>query len=373
MTENRDPNWKAGENTAERIEDLVKTGGSPIGLDVGTSKIAAARRAGKEVQTAMQLNAFLPVPYAPMTERTIQQQSDVSYFRDGDELMIYGSACERFANMFNADTARPMADGLLNPKEKNALPVLEAILHMLVPKARTQGEILAFSVPAAPEGREAQLTYHVATLRRLFEGMGYRSVAINEGLAVIFSELEDNNFTGIGISCGGGLCNGTLAYLSIPSIMFSIPKGGDYIDQAVGSVINEHATRAKVLKEEHLDLSRSPKDKLERALHIYYEDLVRTQKKAPRGLRDLPEKTGEAMGLITDAIEALQREDKEVLWGSMIKQTIMRKKPSFNESYYGYKTFSRMLEDAAKHGILELKKDAKSRSYIVEPVGEVAP
>jgi uncharacterized LabA/DUF88 family protein len=106
---------------------------------------------------------------------------------------------------------------------------------------------------------------------------------------------------------------------------------------------------------------------------IYYEDLVRTQKKAPRGLRDLPEKTGEAMGLITDAIEALQREDKEVLWGSMIKQTIMRKKPSFNESYYGYKTFSRMLEDAAKHGILELKKDAKSRSYIVEPVGEVAP
>jgi uncharacterized protein (TIGR00288 family) len=104
---------------------------------------------------------------------------------------------------------------------------------------------------------------------------------------------------------------------------------------------------------------------------IYYEDLVRTQKKPSRGLRDLPEKTGEAMSLITDAIEALQREDKEVLWGSMIKQTIMRKKPSFNESYYGYKTFSRMLEDAAKHGIVELKKDAKSRSYIVEPLAEV--
>ncbi len=106
---------------------------------------------------------------------------------------------------------------------------------------------------------------------------------------------------------------------------------------------------------------------------IYYEDLVRTQKKPSRSLRDLPEKTGEAMSLITDAIEALQREDKEVLWGSMIKQTIMRKKPSFNESYYGYKTFSRMLEDAAKHGIVELKRDAKSRSYIVEPVGEVSP
>jgi len=104
---------------------------------------------------------------------------------------------------------------------------------------------------------------------------------------------------------------------------------------------------------------------------IYYEDLVRTQKKPVRGIRNLPEKTAEAFALITDAMEALQREDKEVLWGSMIKQTIMRKKPSFNEGYYGYKTFSRMLEDAAKNGILELKRDAKSRSYIVEPAGEV--
>jgi actin-like ATPase involved in cell morphogenesis len=56
--------------------------------------------------------------------------------------------------------------------------------------------------------------------------------------------------------------------------MFSIPKGGDYIDQAVGAVVNEHATRVKVHKEEGLDLSRPPKDKFEKALHIYYEDLV---------------------------------------------------------------------------------------------------
>jgi actin-related protein len=99
-------------------------------------------------------------------------------------------------------------------------------------------------------------------------------VAINEGLAVVFSELEDENFTGIGISCGGGMCNGTLAYLSIPSIMFSINKGGDFIDRSVGSVVSEHATRVKVTKEEGLDLSRAPRDKFEKALRIYYEDLV---------------------------------------------------------------------------------------------------
>jgi cell division ATPase FtsA len=99
-------------------------------------------------------------------------------------------------------------------------------------------------------------------------------MAINEGLAVIFAELEQHNFTGIGISCGGGMCNATLAFLSIPSIMVSLPKAGDFIDRSVGDAVGEHATRVKVIKEEGFELSKQPKDKLEKALHIYYEDLV---------------------------------------------------------------------------------------------------
>jgi hypothetical protein len=275
MDERKDHLWKVAQEAEERIDDLVKAGANPAGIDVGTSKIVAARRKGKEIETASQLNAFIPVPYSRFTE-TILGQNDISYYRDGDELIIFGGATERFANMFNAECRRPMADGLLNPREKNAMPVLEAILATLVPKARVSGDILAFSVPAAAPGREAELTYHEATLRRHFEGMGYKAVATNEGLAVIFSDLEDNNFTGIGISCGGGMCNVALAFLSIPSIMFSIPKGGDYIDASAGAVMAEHATRVKVLKEEVLDLSRQPRDKYEKALHIYYDDLVLT-------------------------------------------------------------------------------------------------
>jgi hypothetical protein len=267
--------WKVAHDTQEQLEDLVKAGTAPIGLDAGTSKVVAARRRGKDVETAAQLNAFIPVPYSRFTE-TILGQNEISYYRDGEELIIYGSATEKFANMFNAECRRPMSDGILNPREKAALPVLEAILQNIVAKARVPGEVLAFSVPAAVEGKEAELTYHEATLRRFFEGMGYKAVAINEGLAVIFAELEKDNFTGIGISCGGGMCNATLAYLSIPSIMFSIAKGGDFIDRSVGSVVGEQATRVKAIKEERLDLSRAPKDKIEKALHIYYEDLVDT-------------------------------------------------------------------------------------------------
>lgn len=102
---------------------------------------------------------------------------------------------------------------------------------------------------------------------------------------------------------------------------------------------------------------------------IYYEDLIRTAKKAVPA-PNLPEKLAEAFGLLTDALDAMQREGHEVFWSSLVKQTIMRKKPSFNESYYGYKTFSKLLEDAAKHKVVDLKRDPKSRTYVVAPFGE---
>ena len=117
MAENKDHLWKAPEESADKIEDLVKGGSHPVGIDVGTSKVVVSKRGGKEVACQAQLNAFIPVPYSPVTERTIQQQSDIHYYRDGDEIVIFGSATERFANMFNAEARRPMADGLLNPKE----------------------------------------------------------------------------------------------------------------------------------------------------------------------------------------------------------------------------------------------------------------
>jgi hypothetical protein len=59
------------------------------------------------------------------------------------------------------------------------------------------------------------------------------------------------------------------------------------------------------------------------------------------------------------------RENKDVLWGSMIKQTMKRKKPSFNESYFGYSTFSELLQDAEKKGLIKLRKDQRSGSLIV--------
>ncbi len=97
---------------------------------------------------------------------------------------------------------------------------------------------------------------------------------------------------------------------------------------------------------------------------IYYEDVWRDSAKAPQ-LAGLTKKAAEAFSLMVESIQALVRENKDVLWGSMIKQTMQRKKPSFNEGYYGYSTFSELLEDAERKNIIKLKKDQRSGTYIV--------
>ena len=109
---------------------------------------------------------------------------------------------------------------------------------------------------------------------------------------------------------------------------------------------------------------------------IFYEDLVRPATVVtvvdPQ-VHHLSPKKAEAIRLVLETFQALQREGKEVIYGSMIKQTLIRKLPSFNETYYGYPMFSRLLEDAAENQLLKLAKDQKSGGYIVTPPSDVAP
>lgn len=96
---------------------------------------------------------------------------------------------------------------------------------------------------------------------------------------------------------------------------------------------------------------------------IFYEDLVRVAPGPKVVAKD--KKQAEAFTLLIDSIKALMRENKEILWGSMVKQTMQRKKPTFNEEYYGYQTFSHLLEDAQANNIIKIKKDVKSGSYVI--------
>jgi uncharacterized LabA/DUF88 family protein len=97
---------------------------------------------------------------------------------------------------------------------------------------------------------------------------------------------------------------------------------------------------------------------------IFYEDLVRETRAIP-SVESLPKKKQDVFRLVLDSIQALQRENYDVIWGSMVKQTMQRKQPYFNESYYGYKSFSELLEDAERNGLLTMKKDVKSGGYVI--------
>src|SRR5271155_6191176 len=89
---------------------------------------------------------------------------------------------------------------------------------------------------------------------------------------------------------------------------------------------------------------------------IYYEDLDRAPI-IPVAVNELiPERKRKVFAMLLDSLLALRRENKEVIYSSMVKDTMKRKKPSFNEEYYGFRTFSELLEDAQKDGLVEIEK-----------------
>src|SRR5260370_21045975 len=103
---------------------------------------------------------------------------------------------------------------------------------------------------------------------------------------------------------------------------------------------------------------------------IYYEDLGQPAPGlAPAVDSKLTDAKRKAFNLLMESMTALRRENKEVLWSSMIKDTMKRKKPSFNESYHGYRSFSDLLQDAPKDGLLERDTDKRSRTYVVTRFG----
>ncbi len=243
-----------------------------VGLDVGTSRVVAARQTDAGYAFESQLNAFVHVPYSKITESALRKEG-VPYSVEDGRMVVHGNESEKFADLLNTEVRRPMKNGLLNAGEPDSLKLMRQIISS-VAGAAAGGQKLCFTVPAAPLGAEESLTYHEASLRQLLTELGYEVRSINEGLAVIYGELEDSNYTGIGISCGGGLCNVCLAYLSVPVASFSVPKAGDYIDASAASVTGELANRIRILKEQTFYLNGSSGDKIQQVLSVYYDEMI---------------------------------------------------------------------------------------------------
>jgi uncharacterized protein (TIGR00288 family) len=103
---------------------------------------------------------------------------------------------------------------------------------------------------------------------------------------------------------------------------------------------------------------------------IYYEDLGQETATPADGER--PRARADAFSLLVETLRALQRESFDVLQASLVKDTMKRKRPAFSEGALGYRSFSELLEDAARAGVVELRRDDRSGTYVVSE-GRPAP
>ena len=244
------------------------------GIDLGTANIAAAVQNDEGgITVTVERNAFLDIGNDVYSKNMLTKLK-VPYVVHNSKLIVLGEAAFELANVFNKDTRRPMSDGLISPDEQDALPMMKMIISKVLGEPRGQGELCYFCIPAESLDVDNNVVYHQGLFESLITKLGYNARAINEAHAVIFSELAESDFTGIGLSFGGGMANACVAYKSIPCLSFSVARGGDWIDKNVAQVLGTTKAKATYIKERGVDI-RDPKNREEEAVAIYYRNLIK--------------------------------------------------------------------------------------------------
>ena len=150
---------------------------SPLGLDVGTSRICLARRGDGPTEYETQLNAFVSVPKSPITERVLGKEKIPHTVRDSD-ILVHGNEAGRFAGMLGIETRRTMTRGMLNPEEPDSVAVLKDMIQaatrrygeqserrvcFTVPAARASGATPSAAAPIRRPRREVRISRHSST------------------------------------------------------------------------------------------------------------------------------------------------------------------------------------------------------------------
>lgn len=243
------------------------------GLDVGTVNIVLAEKQDGSAAFARQRNAYLEIGDNELTHSMFDSARVLFMERNGQTLIL-GEDAVRMASILKREVKRPVKYGLITPEDKDSLPMLRLIVEKVVPGAE-DNEIMCISSPAKPIDSNIDIGYHKKTLKAMVKKWGYEVTEIDEGLAVVFSELGRNSFTGIGISLGAGYTTVTVASRANPLVSFSLAKGGDWIVRETASATGLTRYKVTSIMEDNLSLnSEFEVGSVEGALSIYYEALV---------------------------------------------------------------------------------------------------
>tara|TARA_R100000995_G_scaffold63720_1_gene32986 strand:+ start:208 stop:1227 length:1020 start_codon:yes stop_codon:yes gene_type:complete len=210
------------------------------GLDCGTSFYIAAT----EDVVKKQRNAFLTVDGEVNQVKRMLKRQGIPFVEKAGKIHIVGQHAFNYAQIFStAELKRPMKSGLLNPTEKDSLPVLNAIIGELLGDAK-DGETCVYCVPSKPIDVQREVSYHEDVLRTIIEQYGYSVKKIEEAVAIGYEGLVDTQLTGVAISMGAGMCNIAVMYQGMTALSFSVSRGGDWVDENVS--MDTGVSKAKV-------------------------------------------------------------------------------------------------------------------------------
>ena len=210
------------------------------GLDCGTSFYIAAT----EELVKKQRNAFLTVDGEVNQVKRMLKRQGIPFVEKAGKVHIVGQHAFNYAQIFStAELKRPMKSGLLNPTEKDALPVLNAIIGELLGDA-VDGETCVYCIPSKPIDVQREVSYHEDVLRTIIEQYGYKVRKIEEAVAIGYEGLVDTQLTGVAISMGAGMCNVAVMYQGMTALSFSVSRGGDWVDENVS--MDTGVSKAKV-------------------------------------------------------------------------------------------------------------------------------
>lgn len=248
------------------------------GLDIGTNMLVAATigEDGKPVYKRQRDAFFTITPKSEVNKKSIRialESRRANFIIDGEDFIVVGEDALRMANERNLEARRPMSRGVLSPREKSSLPMIKLIIKSIIGQGDGSDK-LVFSIPAEPVDGDFDIFYHEAMVKTYLREMGFNPTSLNEAFAIAYSELLNDNLTGMCLSFGAGMCNSIVLYDGDPVLQFSTTKGGDWIDQAVGKALDLNASMVQIEKEEsNVDLLK-PAGKIQEAIAVYYGVLI---------------------------------------------------------------------------------------------------
>lgn len=252
-----------------------------IGADVGTFTLVSAKRdEDNNFMFKKEINAFLQLPLDNRFVFNMMKQAGVPLIERENVAYALGEAAVNMAyTLPSLELKRPMKDGCVNPKEKDAFQIMSIMLHSLIDPPKKDGEKLYYCVPANAINQETDADYHQKVIEAIFKSYvsdeGYKVDAkpINEALALVYAELARTAFTGVGISCGGGMVNVCYAMYGNPIFQFAIVNSGDWIDKQAAKATGESPTFINKQKTK-VDLRAQPTNLIERAIITQYRLMI---------------------------------------------------------------------------------------------------